>query len=68
MMLISVRQLTPTVALIDAQNDKEVFVVTDDNVLALTEDEIGNLFQDNSPPLKKNWVLNDFRLICRFCK
>ena len=43
-----VRKLTSTVATIDVQDDEEVVTVTLDDKLTLTDNEIGNLFQDTS--------------------
>ena len=39
------QKLSTTVAAIDVQDDEEVVIVTEDDQLTLTEDEIGNLFQ-----------------------
>ena len=46
--VISIAKLTLTVATTDVQDDEEVFVVTEDNKVTLTENEIQNLFQDIS--------------------
>ena len=43
-----VQKLTPTLATINVQDHKEVVIVTEDDDIILTEDEIGNLFQDTS--------------------
>ena len=37
---------------IDVQDDKEVAIVTEDDDVTLTENEIGNIFQNT--PLKRN--------------
>ena len=37
-------KMTPTVTAIDVQDDEEVVIVIEDNEVALTEDEIANLF------------------------
>ena len=41
-------KLSPPVTAIDFQDDKEVVIVTEDNEMALTEDEVRNVFQDTS--------------------
>ena len=43
-----VQKLAPTVATINVQDDKEVVIVTEDNEVTFTKDEIGNLFQCTS--------------------
>ena len=43
-----VQKLTPTVIIIDVQDDEEVVRVTEDDEVSWTEDEIGNLFQGTS--------------------
>ena len=50
----------------DVQDDEEVVIVAEEDDVTLTEDEIG-IFS-RIPPLMKNWVLNDFRQICRLCR
>ena len=47
----------------DVQNDQEIVLVTEDDDITLMKDEIRNF--SNIPPLKKNLVVNDFRLIFR---
>ena len=44
----SIQKLTPTVAITYVQDDKEVVLVTEGKKVALTKDEIENLFQDTS--------------------
>ena len=45
----SLQKLTPTVAAIGVQDDREVVIVTQDDEVTLTEDEIEIFFQDTSP-------------------
>ena len=51
-------KMTPTGTTIDVQDDKEVDIVARDDEVALTEDEIGNLFQDTSSEdkLRNDWL------------
>ena len=42
-----IQKLILTVPTTDVQGDKEVVIITNDNEVTLTEDEIGNLFQDS---------------------
>ena len=46
--VISAWKPTPTVATTDVLNYEEVVIVTEDDEVTLTEDEIGNPFQDTS--------------------
>ena len=41
----TVWKLTPTITAIDVQDDKEAFIVAEDDEMALTRDEIGNAFK-----------------------
>ena len=43
-----IQKPTPTITAFDVQDDEEVFILADDNEVALTKDEIRNLFQDTS--------------------
>ena len=60
----TVQKLTPTVTAIDVQDDEEVVIVAEDYEVTLTEDEIGNLFQDTSPndKLGNEWLKTNVRL------
>ena len=44
----SIQKLTPTVLTVDVKHDGKIAVVTNDDEVILTEDDIGNVFQDTS--------------------
>ena len=47
-MIILIWKLIPTITVVDVQYDEEVVMEAEDNEVTLTEDEIGNPFQDTS--------------------
>ena len=61
----SIQNLTHTVATVDVKDDEEIVIVSENDEVILTEDEIGNI---SKIPLRRNWVMNDFRQICSLCE
>ena len=57
---------TPTIATIDVQDDEVVLIETENGEVTSTEDEIGN--PSEIPPLRKNWVLNDYSQTYKLCR